>query len=247
MISRTSALPLRARLAVEALLDDFRHKGSCLDMAVDDLSRELDEVRRLQSEARKLRTTRQTELRLAATEARWQLKDPEAVFRLSVELDRALAGVEEDLRAIEPGLTERGARLLEQREQARSALAAVREQRRTLEDTKLSSHGLAPWDAEARRAQRVLDNEASQAVCTEDEDHLLHIHEVVDLFKKELGVSRSQFYQRYRPLLRPRFISQQRLVYWSDGSVSLDGHCSQARVLRSDAEALVAFLRGHAS
>lgn len=246
MVRRATALPKSAKYEAESLVDSFRRRVRLLEMDLANLESEGNATLRLQSETHRSCSVRRSELRHAAAMARRDLNDAEAAFRISAELDRALAGVDADLRAAEQDIAERRDRIRKQREHARTMLSAMRGQLQRLERASESSYGLAPWDTAAREAQRVLNGEADGRGSTDGEGDLLRMAEVVALFGTQLRISRSQFYAKYRPLLRPRILSPRRLILWADGGASLVGCDSTMRFLRSEVEALIAYLQERA-
>lgn len=64
---------------------------------------------------------------------------------------------------------------------------------------------LAPWDHLALKAARVLGDLPPSE---EADTHLLRGAEVEALFAERLGVSRSEYYKRYRPLLRTHHLGE---------------------------------------
>lgn len=105
---------------------------------------------------------------------------------------------------------------------------------RAAERAETLSSGLAPWDREALALRLVLDDVANPVVPSDP----MKGEEVMARFKAVLQVSRSSYFQLFRPLLRtftltpPRYETYGKYVYRFPGS--------HTRFERAEVEALMA-------
>jgi hypothetical protein len=105
-----------------------------------------------------------------------------------------------------------------------------------------SRPGLAPWDGAALTAMRLLGVSWMEGIPM-DEEASLQARDVAALFKEHLGISRSLFYDRFRPLLRTYNLSPMRTVTYSDGTLGLDGYNSIVRFRRDEVMGLLTFIK----
>jgi hypothetical protein len=246
MVTRKSLLSRAAVQAAASIIDRLRARLEELGEMSRRLDTELEHQRRRTREQREACSKRREALQEAFREASRKADGAEATFRLSVELDRALAAVEEQVAAAERDNAAAEARIEKESAQLSDMKRAYREMIDALERERFSSYGLAPWDDAALRALALLDGstKGEVAVGGSGEATLIRAGEVVKLFKERTGISRSLFYAEYRPLILGYPLGPTGLVRHPDGSFELVGYNKGIRFRRAEVEALITFLGG---
>ena len=93
--------------------------------------------------------------------------------------------------------------------------------------------GLAPWDREAIALRLTLDGVANPVVPSD----MMRGGEVIDCFKGALDVSRSSYFQLFRPLLRTYTLTPWRFETYGRHTYRVPG--SHTRFERAEVEALI--------
>ncbi|MEM6326640.1 MAG: hypothetical protein AAF791_05925, partial [Bacteroidota bacterium] len=105
---------------------------------------------------------------------------------------------------------------------------------------KRGEEGLAPWDSEALHALRAWGD---LPPARERDRETLTGKETAALFQSALGISRSSYYARVRPLLRTHHLAGELWWHYDDGRSVRTHPRGIKRWRREEAEALVRFLQ----
>lgn len=173
------------------------------------------------------------------------LSQPASLLGLEGELDRESARLvaRETARAdLDGSLRELQARrreLEEESERHGRRSTAQHERLVRLRNDQASSTGLAPWDASILA---VLREQGALPVLSPGTRQLLRGVEAAALVQKALSVSRSHYYDRFRPLLLTHHLSPLELGHGMDGSVWIERRQSGMRLRLDEVEALVRFV-----
>lgn len=247
MTRSAAALPRAARWAAEDLVRRAEREVREFESALHTLRLGLDRLRGEDELARiALRGDRDALGRAAAVERMGaqasgtllavQTRIEEGLAKLDAEHERAREGREEKRRALQA-----------EERSLESARAAARERARALSDAQASSYGLAPWDAVALRARRAWGEDTDLPTSgTPGEPPMLRGSAAAALVQARLGVSRSTYYERYRPLLRAYHLSPSE-VEWLPGGGAVIWRGATQRFSREEVEALLRFLLAAAS
>ncbi|MEM1055736.1 MAG: hypothetical protein AAGI52_09415 [Bacteroidota bacterium] len=149
------------------------------------------------------------------------------------ELEDGIKAQKEEWKAERERLQSKRAKLEEQASQ-------VREWSQRLTTLEISEEGLAPWDTEALEAYRRW-GELPEA--TPEERVVLTGKDVEALFQERLGVSRSLYYGRFRPLLKTYLLSAATWALYTDGYYYETRPNSGKRWRRDEVEALLRYLQ----
>lgn len=237
MPRRSERLPTLATTAVSELLNQCRQEVMRLKDEAEGLERKIHLVR---AEVNRL-YLHQDERRQAARQP-FEVSHGETLAERSArgaELQRALQEFEEGEAERERELRAERSRLGAAYAAAEDAFLAAKTWVRGLRYDQASDEGLAPWDREALDALRRL---GALPASTESDGAVLKGKEVAALAKNRLGVSRSLYYERLRPLLKAHYLMEHHWLKWDNGEVDLLP-ASAKRFRRDEVEALFRFIR----
>lgn len=102
-----------------------------------------------------------------------------------------------------------------------------------------SPEGLAPWDV---RVLDVLRQRGRLPSATPACGPTLKGAAAVELMQEALGISRSLFYDRFRPLLRVHYLSETEFAVLDNGGLGISRPRSGKRLRRDEVEALIRFV-----
>ncbi len=237
------SLPLEASRAVEDLIYAWERRVRTRQGTIASLGYTIEAHRQKSSLYAQGYTSRWSSL--ASTTS--FVGNPEGRVKADRRTDKARAALR---REYEAACAERAAKLSElerERDSLEVELPKDRDRVYALNAAGRSSEGLAPWDILAIRATRALsgDSDAPVTISTDERTEMMKGSEAEDLVRERLGISRSTYYERFRPLLKRYPMNPMMFFRLADGQFG-SSRSATFRFRRDEVEALLDFLTAQA-